>query len=217
MFFFKYYFITATLLPFKDGKAPVYFFSNYNASAHYYRIAEKQKLVVINAGREFDEELIKEYAKRNTSKVTLQQFDTMADGKIFEDLTDDEKEQFESLEQFVSLILERNGLNVGVFIKKFAPQEIPALNVRNEKTEAEEKLNYLLNDPRAGDLWSDFKRKAPIQRSKIILNASNKIIKALATLDDKDVKVSVALALYNNSIIHSHHIISFRPDGNYSR
>lgn len=192
----------------EDGKAPIYFFSNYNASAHYYRIAEKQKLVVINAGLEFDEQLLRQYAERNASKVILQQFDVMSDGKMFEDLSEAEKEQFEPLEQFVSLVLNRSGLNVGVFVKKFAPQEIPALNVRTEKGEAERRLSYLLHHPHADDLWRDFKKEVPTQRSRMILNANNKIIKALAETDDKDVRTSVALALYNNSILHSQHIIS---------
>ena len=193
--------------PMRDGRAPLYYFSYKSSAGQYYRMAQSKGLTVINAGDRFDEEVIIKYAKKYASKVSLQQFDTLADGVLFDPLMDEDVGRFINLEQRFTYVLNRSGLNVQVETKRFMPKEIPAVIVESARTKAEENLRALLHNPgirmAMEDAWNEVIRDEHRKSRKLALNAGSPLIESLLQVQDPRLLDQMMLTIYNNAMMYA--------------
>src|SRR4051812_42652879 len=112
-----------------EDRVPIYYFAYEGAATQFYRLADARGWVVINAGREYDEELLQRYAQENHRTVALARLDATDDPILFERLDSDEQQRFRPIEDAVESQLRRvAGLtNVLVRTRRFVPTELPAV------------------------------------------------------------------------------------------
>lgn len=201
--------------PLQEGnRAPIYYFSHYDGAAQYYRMAEERGLVVINAGRNYDEELLEKYGNRH-SEVTLEKLNVLDTGILFDELTEEQRSPFRQLEQRISYHLNNDlHLNAVLSTKRFAPVAVPAIIIETEIAKTDRELQALLNSPafreNFGDAFRSIQnsfRSRPIQ---FALNSDNPLIRMLSTLNPhalQSQEISAMLTLlYNNALLYSHRL-----------
>jgi molecular chaperone HtpG len=201
-------------------RVPIYYFSYYGAAAQFYRLADAQGWVVINAGRQFEEELLKKYARSREHTVYLERLDVSDDDKLYARLEPDEEIRFRQLELDMEGTLHRNGLmNVGVRMRRFLPADLPAVLVVTPETEATEKLRDYLRQPWFLDDLEDATKELLLDEARrplyLSLNAANEIIQRLADADQRNGRMiqDVMLGVYNSAVLHSHNLLTLENVG----
>lgn len=193
-----------------SGRAPIYFFPYDDSSAQYYRLADAKNVVVINAGRRFDEEILKKYAKKYSNRVELQQLDLLSDDVLFENLSAEETANYNLLEQEFTLVLNRCGLNIKVETKRFLPGDIPAVIIETARSEAEKNLRDLLLGSKIqmgfSDIWDEVVKAQQKKLRKLVINANNLVIARLVDLKDEAIRQRMLICLYNNALLYSHRL-----------
>lgn len=198
----------------EGNQAPIYYFSHYDGAAQYYRIAEQRGLVVINAGRNYDEELLEKYGRYHP-EVVLEKLNVLDTGILFDELTEEQRQPYRLLEQRLSFHLNNDlRLNAVINTKSFGPIEVPAIIIETEIDKTHRELHSLLNMPTFRENFGDaFRSLQETFRSRPIqfaLNAANPMIQILATLPPQLLQSaeigSLLTLLYNNALLYSHRL-----------
>lgn len=198
--------------PTEDGKAPIYYFAYYDSSAQYYRMAEEKGLFVINAGRQFDEQLLEKYGEKHP-EVSLEKLDVLDKGVFFEELSEKDREKFHALELALLSELKTNQRNLVVSTKRFTPAAIPAVIVETEVAKTDRELQALLSTPKLrenfGEIFSSVQQRIQDRPIQLTLNANSNLICLLAeygTALPREDAGALLLTLYNNALLYSHRL-----------
>lgn len=198
----------------EDSRAPIYYFSHYDSAAQYYRMAEQRGLVVINAGLNYDEELLEKYGNLHP-EVVLEKLNVLDTGILFDELTEEQRKPYRLLEQRLNYHLTSDlHLNAVVNTKAFGPAEVPAVIIETEVNKTHRELHTLLNMPAFRENFGNaFRSLQETFRSRPIqfaLNAANPLIRMLATLPPQLLQSaeigSMMTLLYNNALLYSHRL-----------
>ena len=196
-------------------RVPIFYFSYYGAAAQFYRLADARGWVVINAGRQFEEELLIKYARGHQGTVYLERLDVSDDNQLYERLTPEDENRFRQLELDMEGSLHRIGLmNAGVRMRRFLPADLPAVIVVTPETEAAEKLRDVLKQPWFMEDLEDAAKEVLLDEARrplyLSLNANNEIIQRLADLGQRASSMvqDVMVGIYNSAILHSHSLLN---------
>ena len=197
--------------PLIEGRNPIYYFSHYDSAAQYYRMANEKGLVVINAGRNYDEELLERYGEHHP-EVTLEKLNVLDKGIFFDELSAEERLQFRRLEERMSYHLNHDlGLNIVLNTKLYAPKAVPAVIIETEVSKTDRELQDLLNTPSLrmnfGDAFRSIQERIHNRPVQLALNGRNTLIQLLSKANlDSVVTSTVMTLLYNNALIYSHRL-----------
>ena len=197
--------------PLIEGRNPIYYFSHYDSAAQYYRMANEKGLVVINAGRNYDEELLEKYGEHHP-EVTLEKLNVLDKGIFFDELSAEERLQFRRLEERMSYHLNHDlGLNIVLNTKLYDPKAVPAVIIETEVSKTDRELQDLLNMPSLrmsfGDAFRSIQERIHNRPMQLALNGRNTLIQLLAKANlDSIVTSTVMTLLYNNALIYSHRL-----------
>lgn len=197
--------------PLIEGRNPIYYFSHYDSAAQYYRMANEKGLVVINAGRNYDEELLEKYGEHHP-EVTLEKLNVLDKGIFFDELSAEERLQFRRLEERMSYHLNHDlGLNIVLNTKLYAPKAVPAVIIETEVSKTDRELQNLLNTPSLrmnfGDAFRSIQERIHNRPVQLALNGRNTLIQLLSKANlDSVVTSTVMTLLYNNALIYSHRL-----------
>lgn len=197
--------------PLIEGRNPIYYFSHYDSAAQYYRMANEKGLVVINAGRNYDEELLEKYGEHHP-EVTLEKLNVLDKGIFFDELSAEERLQFRRLEERMSYHLNHDlGLNIVLNTKLYAPKAVPAVIIETEVSKTDRELQDLLNTPSLrmnfGDAFRSIQERIHNRPVQLALNGRNTLIQLLSKANlDSVVTSTVMTLLYNNALIYSHRL-----------
>lgn len=197
--------------PMIEGRNPIYYFSHYDSAAQYYRMANEKGLVVINAGRNYDEELLEKYGEHHP-EVTLEKLNVLDKGIFFDELSAEERLQFRRLEERMSYHLNHDlGLNIVLNTKIFDPTSVPAVIIETEVSKTDRELQELLNMPSLrmnfGDAFRSIQERIHNRPMQLALNGQNTLIQLLSKANlDSIVTATVMTLLYNNALIYSHRL-----------
>lgn len=197
--------------PLIEGRNPIYYFSHYDSAAQYYRMANEKGLVVINAGRNYDEELLEKYGEHHP-EVTLEKLNVLDKGIFFDELSAEERLQFRRLEERMSYHLNHDlGLNIVLNTKLYAPKAVPAVIIETEVFKTDRELQDLLNTPSLrmnfGDAFRSIQERIHNRPVQLALNGRNTLIQLLSKANlDSVVTSTVMTLLYNNALIYSHRL-----------
>lgn len=199
------------LNPMISDKSPIYYFSHYDSAAQYYRMANEKNIVVINAGRTYDEELLEKYGKHHP-EVILEKLDVLDKGLFFDELTEEQHSQFRNLEAQFSYSLNRSvGRNVVITTKFYEPATVPAVIIETEVTKTDRELQALLNAPSLrmnfGDAFQGLEERIRNRPLQLALNGNNKLINLLSKAELRPLLFTTMVTLlYNNALIYSHRL-----------
>lgn len=197
--------------PMVEGRNPVYYFSHYDSAAQYYRMANEKRMVVINAGRTYDEELLEKYGEHHP-EVTLEKLDVLDKGIFFDELSEEERLPFRRLEEQMRYNLSHEmGFNIVLNTKLYYPSAVPAVIIETEVSKTDRELQNLFNAPSLRTSYADvFRglqeriRNRPLQ---LALNGRNPLIRLLSKANlDSLVAGTVMSMIYNNALIYSHRL-----------
>ena len=197
--------------PLIEGRNPIYYFSHYDSAAQYYRMANEKGLVVINAGRNYDEELLEKYGEHHP-EVTLEKLNVLDKGIFFDELSAEERLQFRRLEERMSYHLNHDlGLNIVLNTKLYDPKAVPAVIIETEVSKTDRELQDLLNTPSLrmnfGDAFRSIQERIHNRPVQLALNGRNTLIQLLSKANlDSVVTSTVMTLLYNNTLIYSHRL-----------
>lgn len=197
--------------PLIEGRNPIYYFSHYDSAAQYYRMANEKGLVVINAGRNYDEELLEKYGEHHP-EVTLEKLNVLDKGIFFDELSAEERLQFRRLEERMSYHLNHDlGLNIVLNTKLYAPKAVPAVIIETEVSKTDRELQDLLNTPSLrmnfGNAFRSIQERIHNRPVQLALNGRNTLIQLLSKANlDSVVTSTVMTLLYNNALIYSHRL-----------
>lgn len=197
--------------PLIEGRNPIYYFSHYDSAAQYYRMANEKGLVVINAGRNYDKELLEKYGEHHP-EVTLEKLNVLDKGIFFDELSAEERLQFRRLEERMSYHLNHDlGLNIVLNTKLYAPKAVPAVIIETEVSKTDRELQDLLNTPSLrmnfGDAFRSIQERIHNRPVQLALNGRNTLIQLLSKANlDSVVTSTVMTLLYNNALIYSHRL-----------
>ena len=197
--------------PLIEGRNPIYYFSHYDSAAQYYRMANEKGLVVINAGRNYDEELLEKYGEHHP-EVTLEKLNVLDKGIFFDELSAEERLQFRRLEERMSYHLNHDlGLNIVLNTKLYDPKAVPAVIIETEVSKTDRELQDLLNTPSLrmnfGDAFRSIQERIHNRPVQLALNGRNTLIQILSKANlDSVVTSTVMTLLYNNALIYSHRL-----------
>jgi molecular chaperone HtpG len=200
--------------PETQNKAPIYYFPFSEARTQFYRLADANNRVVIDASARFEEQLLEKYAKRNAAKVFIQRLDTTIDDTaIFQLPAAEEESRFQGLTSSLRNSLGRQGVtNVSVRIRSFAPVEVPAVIVLEPETEAELRLQEMVSQPWFRQHWEEIRREVVKQASRrpiyLSLNTRNPIVQQLAEAEEYDsVAEDLLFDVFVSAILYARNII----------
>lgn len=197
--------------PMIEGRNPIYYFSHYDSAAQYYRMANEKGLVVINAGRNYDEELLEKYGEHHP-EVTLEKLNVLDKGIFFEELSAEDRLPFRRLEERMSYHLNHDlGLNIVLNTKLYDPKAVPAVIIETEVSKTDRELQDLLNTPSLrmsfGDAFRSMQERIHNRPMQLALNGRNTLIQLLSKANlDSIVTATVMTLLYNNALIYSHRL-----------
>ncbi len=197
-----------------DARAPIYYFAYSGAATQFYRLADARGWVVINAGYSFEAELLKKYAERHADRVRLERLDATDDPELFLRLEPDEQERYRALELDVEGHLYRRGVgNVRVQMRRFSPEDLPAVIIQTAETAAEEKLQGVLAGLSLLDAMDEIAREALEQSRRrpqfLLLNVDNPLVQQLSVRDTGNALVrEIMLGVYHSALLYSHNLLT---------
>lgn len=197
--------------PMINDKNPIYYFSHYDSAAQYYRMANEKGIIVINAGRNYDEELLEKYGEHHP-EVTLEKLNVLDKGIFFDELLPEERKSFRRLEERISYHLNHDlGLNVVINTKFYNPVAVPAVIIETEVSKTDRELQDLLNAPTLrmsfGDAFRGLQERIRNRPLQLALNGRNTLIQLLSKANlDSVVTATVMTLLYNNALLYSHRL-----------
>ncbi len=197
--------------PMIGSRNPIYYFSHYDSAAQYYRMANEKGLVVINAGRNYDGELLEKYGEHHP-EVTLEKLNVLDKGIFFDELSAEDRLPFRRLEERMSYHLTHDlRLNIVLNTKLYEPKAVPAVIIETEVSKTDRELQVLLNTPSLrmsfGDAFRSIQERIRNRPLQLALNGWNPLIQLISKANlDSSVISTVMTLLYNNALLYSHRL-----------
>ncbi len=192
-------------------KIPVFFFSYGLDSNQFYDICNARELIAINTGRNFDEDLVRQYVEINSDKLELRQLDTLDDPELYTHLTEEERFQFLELENAIIRALEKNRIsNVRPITRRFLPKSMSAALIDTQRIEAVDRLRAFSESPSIVHgglelLAKDLQKALTGRPLDLLINADNPVIQALCELADINHPrhVLTLTGVYSSAVLNS--------------
>jgi len=203
------------LLPKPKGEPQLLpYFSDRNSANQYFQMADSAGSIVVDASFAFEVPLLKAYAKRSDGKIRLIPIDQEDDPNIFRVLEDDVDDNLKRLAEYMSQVIHPGGAGrLKVEARYFDPKELSAVIRTTAASDGQIKAQEILNDPTSsGELREMAREMLAMARSasrRLILNASNPMVRKLAQQDFEDPNVyEIMLGIYNSAILYNQELMT---------
>ncbi len=197
----------------KEMRVPIYYFRHGDSAAQCYRLAEARDWVVINAGRVFEEELLKRYSEQNEHAVFLQAIDESDDPALFHRVPDNDP--VEGVARILDAVLRRGfggGQEIRVQVRKFDPPELPAVLLFPKSSADSGALRYFSEHPWLAKGLEEITREAlkSAKQSAIFLNlnAQSPLLKQISELDQNDVPHDILIGIYHSAVLYAQNYLT---------
>jgi len=206
------------------GKTPIYYFTQNDSAAQYFRLARENGLCVINAanhydGSRHDEQLLEMYRERHP-EVVLRKLNDLKQDIIFTELTSEERAPYHQLETTLSNRLSnKTRQNIVTSTKLFAPATVPAVIIEAEDEKTEREIQTLLESSKIhesfGGVLDQLSKHLDERPIHLTLNSSSRLIQLLTEhskeFNQKDMQ-SILTVLYDNALLYSHQLTERNMD-----
>ncbi|MCK6580513.1 MAG: ATP-binding protein [Anaerolineae bacterium] len=190
-----------------SDRGQILHFTDENSAILYFLLADKQGLVVINAGNPLDEELLRKYATANS--ITLKEMTDPTGRSVFYPLSPEDKTMYMQLEVEFRRILE----NSSVEVVRFRPEDMPAIVMQTREAKLFKEVESASEDVSLPASISKLLKTALSAQASLptilYLNAENSSIQRLTTLDLRSAVAQYAMtAIVNNSLLLSTRVLN---------
>lgn len=175
----------------------VYYCSDFEDFKQIDRMADTQGILLINASYTFDTELLKKIGARYRQQPVKEMSPSQL-LDIFFDLSPAEAAQLSSLRKHLQRILDGHGC--ALELKRFQPEDTPAIYTRPEQSNLDNTLSQLKAD---GNPFARVVKPSakPAVRPVLCLNASNELVQSISSIQDQYLLRSIVEVLYVQAMI----------------
>jgi molecular chaperone HtpG len=193
------------------GKRPLYFFTHDADANQFYTLCQARGLLAINAGRPFDETLLRRYASQQPDTVELKPLDRLDDPTWYERLDAAEQAKYARLERAMDRALAETETRVKTQVRCFQPAQLSAVLLAGQRVSAFDDMERALEKPflldGLAELASDLRDRLRQQPLDFFLNAAHPLVQQLGELaDPADPRYRPILTgLYYNALLNAQH------------
>ncbi|MBL8248878.1 MAG: ATP-binding protein [Candidatus Competibacter sp.] len=194
-----------------NGKRPLYFFTHAADANQFYALCQARAVLAINAGRLFDEALLRRYAGQHPETVELKPLDQLDDPALYERLTLEEEAAYQRLARALDQALGSMDARVRTQVRRFQPATLSAVLIAGQRVTAFDEMERALEKPflldglaeLAGEV-RDRLRQHPLT---LFLNAAHPLVQRLGALaDPDDPRYRLLLTgLYHGALLNAQH------------
>ncbi|MBK9952291.1 MAG: ATP-binding protein [Candidatus Competibacteraceae bacterium] len=197
--------------PPSDGKRPLYFFTHAADANQFYALCQARGLLAINAGRSFDETLLRRYADQHAETVTLKALDRLDDPSFYQRLNAEEQTLYGRLERAVDRALAEQEVQVKTQVRRFQPADLSAILLSGQRVSAFDEMEKALEKPflldGLAELAGEVRDRLRRQPLDLFLNANHPLIQALREMTDPDAPHHrpILTGLYYGALLNAQH------------
>jgi molecular chaperone HtpG len=192
----------------------IFYFGERESASRYYMLCDAKAMLVINAGRNFEEEFLEKYAKKR-SDIRLHSLSREGADFLFEQTSIDEESVFHQLVMDFYAILV--GQPIQIRMVHFKPKTIPAITSLESsarlRQELQAKQQSVYISKAMKDLLGRVLKEQKMSQVLLFLNADNPIIQKMAQMAEAHNNDTIAYqaaiyAIYNNASLLSSHLMT---------
>lgn len=175
----------------KNGPTTIHYFEDEADAGRFYELCRLRGILALNAGKSFEEGLLRKLVQRQPGEWTLRRLDRCDCEDIYQRLPADEEQIYQALLVELAMAVERDaGAQLKVGIRQFKPAHIGSVLLETQAQEEMDKLKLLLSHPILGKGVDGLCREFAVQLGEppreLLLNASNPIVQQLARQNNWD-------------------------------
>ncbi len=197
--------------PADNGKRPLYFFTHEADANQFYALCQAHALLAINAGRPFDETLLRRYASQHPEAVELKPLDRLDDPALYQRLTPEEETAYERLARAMDRALGNMEVRVRTQVRRFQPAALSAVLIAGQRVTAfddmERALEKLFLLDGLAELAGEVRDRLRQHPLTLFLNAAHPLVQQLGALADPDGPRYrlVLTGLYHSALLNAQH------------
>ncbi|MBK8182991.1 MAG: ATP-binding protein [Candidatus Competibacteraceae bacterium] len=194
-----------------NGKKPLYFFTHEADANQFYTLCQARNLLAINAGRTFDETLLRRYASQQPESVELKPLDRLDDLALYQRLNTVEQPQYARLERAVDRALAEQDIRIETQVRRFQPAGLSAVLLAGQRIAAFDAMERALEKSflveGLAELAGEVRDRLRQQPLTFFLNAEHPLVQRLRDLTEpNDPRYRPILTgLYYSALLNAQH------------
>jgi len=176
----------------KNGPTTIHYFEDDADAGKFYELCRRRGILALNAGKCFEEGLLRKLAQRQPGEWTLRRLDRCDCEDLYQRLPAGEAQKYQPLLDELATAAGRDaGADLKVGIRRFEPVHIGSVLLETQAQEQMDKLKMLLSHPLLGKGVEGMCREFSVQLGEpsreLLVNVDNPLVSRLAerhNLDD---------------------------------
>ncbi|MCB1921468.1 MAG: ATP-binding protein, partial [Candidatus Competibacteraceae bacterium] len=195
----------------EQGKRSLYFFTHEADANQFNALCQARGVLAINAGRPFDETLLRRYARQHAEAVELKPLDRLDDPEWYEKLPAEEQATYQRLARAVDRVLAEREVAVHTQARRFQPATLSAVLLTGQRIRAFDAMERTLEKPFALDglaeLAGEVRDRLRQYPLTLFLNAEHPLVQRLGALAEPDHPRyrSILTGLYYSALLNAQH------------
>ena len=194
-----------------EGKRPLYFFTHEADANQFYALCQARQLLAVNAGRPFDETLLRRYASQSSDTVTLKPLDRLDDPTLYQRLDTAEQAAYARLERALERALSEREIPVRARASRFQPTSLSVALLAGQRVTAFDEMERALEKPflleGLAELAGEVRERLRSQPLTLLLNVDHPLVQRLGELPDPDNPRyrPLLVGLYHGALLNAQH------------
>ncbi|MGB5064868.1 MAG: hypothetical protein WBQ37_14080, partial [Candidatus Competibacter sp.] len=194
-----------------EGKRPLYFFTHEADANQFYSLCQARGLLAVNAGRPFDETLLRRYVSQHLDIVALKPLDRADDPAFYERLDATEQATYTRLERALERAMAERETPVRVRASRFQPENLSVVLLAGQRVTAFDEMERALEKPflleGLAELAGDVRDRLRSQPLTLLLNVNHPLVQRLGKLPDPDNPRyrPLLVGLYHGALLNVQH------------
>ena len=168
-----------------QGPTIIHYFEDDADAGRFYELCRVRGILALNAGKCFEEGLLRKLEQRQPGEWTLRRLDRCDCEDIYHRLSADAEQPYQSLLAELAAAVKRDtGAELKVGIRSFGPPHIGSVLLETPAQEEMDKLRMLLSHPLLGKsvegFCRDFSAQLGESSRELLLNATNPLVQHLS-------------------------------------
>ncbi|MCB1826710.1 MAG: hypothetical protein KDJ54_19860, partial [Candidatus Competibacteraceae bacterium] len=189
----------------------LYFFTHEADANQFYALCQARQLLAVNAGRPFDETLLRRYANQFSDTVTLKPLDRLDDPALYERLDTAKQATYARLEQALERALAERETPVRARASRFQPENLSVVLLAGQRVTAFDEMERALEKPflleGLAELAGEVRERLRNQPLTLLLNVNHPLVQRLGELPDPDNPRyrPLLVGLYHGALLNTQH------------